>query len=360
MRNRLRVWLCAGAAALPAAAGATTLDDLLSASGISASGHLSGSYSVGFNRGQLLAYRAFDTESDSFTFNQAMLNVSKLPADGIGGAVTVLAGNDAQGVNLAYGDCSTDCNSKFSLEQAYLQYAHGNFTVMGGRYVTLAGAEVIDDSADTNLSRSLLFQLAEPLVHTGIRASYKLGMATLYLGANNGIYTGNASDTNKQKTLETGVALAPSAAVSLGVYDYYSHEGGAGLNYLDAVASFQATQKLQLVLNGDWYSNHSALTPGAFAYGFAAYANYAINDAWKTSLRGEYLQTKNVVACPKADGKCDLSEVTATLGYSPLKALTLLGEVRYDFSGDKVYPDPTFTPGKSTQGDVAIKAIYSF
>lgn len=363
MRKQLAASLCAGFVGLvPALAMATTVGDILQASGITVNGHVSASYTDGFNKGQTLAYRAFDTNSNSFILNQAMLTISRTPADGLGGVVTLLTGNDAEGVNAAYGDCSADCNSKFSLEQAYLQYSHGAFSIMGGRYVTLAGAEVIDDSADTNISRSLLFQLVEPLVHTGVRASYSMGMATFYLGVNNGVYTGNASDTNKQKTLETGVALAPSAAVSLGVYDYLSHEGGAGLNYLDGVATFQATDKLQFVVNGDWYSAHAAGTPGAFAYGFAGYLNYTINAAWGASLRGEYLETKNVVACPKADGKCSLSEVTGTLSYSPMKHLTVLGELRYDFSGDKIFPNPDF-PGprmSDNQGNVALKAIYSF
>src|SRR5579885_2238360 len=168
----------AGCPVLAAAAG-PTLDEILTNSGITATGHLSASYTTGFNKGQTLAYRAFDVTSDSFTFNQALLNVSKLPESGFGAAVSLLAGDDAQGVNAAYGDFNDSgtgvSNAKFNAMQAYLQWASGNFTVIGGRYVTLAGAEVIDDSLDSNISRSLLFQLAEPLVHTGVRASYKLG-----------------------------------------------------------------------------------------------------------------------------------------------------------------------------------------
>lgn len=348
----------AGVPVLAAAAG-PSLDEILTNSGITASGHLSASYTTGFNKGQTLAYRAFDGTSDSFTFNQALLNVSKLPASGFGAAVSLLAGNDASGVNAAYGDG----DDKFNVMQAYLQWASGNFTVIGGRYVTLAGAEVIDDSADSNISRSLLFQLAEPLVHTGVRASYKLGPATFYLGANNGVYTGNATDTNKQKTLETGLAYAISSAVSLAVYDYYSHEGGAGLNYLDSVLSWTVTDKLTVVVNGDWYSAHSSGTPGAYAYGFAGYLNYAFTDRWKGSLRGEYLKTKNITAAGDAEGKSDLNEITATVGYSPVKNVTLLGEVRYDMSGDKNFPDPGTVADPTlsdSQGDFAVKAIYTF
>jgi len=338
------------------------VNDILTHSGITASGHLSASYTDGFNKGQSLNYRTFDTNANTFEFNQAMLIVAKQPINGFGGLVNLLAGSDAKVVNAAYGNGS---NADFALLQAYLQYAHDNFSIIGGRYVTLAGNEVIDDSADTNISRSFLFQLVEPLVHTGVRASYALGSTTFYLGVNNGVYSGNAVDTNKQKTLEAGVSLAPTSKSNLGIYDYYSHESGAGLNYADFVGSYQITQKLQFVLNGDWYSSHSTTAAEVNAYGLAGYLNYTYNDRWKGSLRGEFVKTKNVVTCPKGDGKCTLSEVTATVGYSPTAHFTVLGELRYDISGDRIYADPGSSPYSTNaysndQGNIAVKAIYSF
>lgn len=345
-----------------AAAAGPTLGDILTNSGITVGGHLSASYAGGFNQGQSLDYRAFDTTSNSFYFNQAMVTVAKQPTEGFGGLVNLLAGSDAKAVNGAYGNGS---NADFALVQAYASYTTGHFSIIGGRFVTLAGNEVIDDSADTNISRSFLFQLVEPLVHTGVRASYALGGTTFYLGVNNGVYTGNAVDTNKQKTLEAGVSLAPTSNSSLGIYDYYSHEGGAGLNYADFVGSVQLTRKLQFVLNGDWYSSHSKTTLEANAYGLAGYLNYTFNKQWKGSLRGEYVKTRNVVTCPKGDGKCTLSEITGTVGYSPVPNFTILGELRYDMSGDKVYSDPgsvPYTAGaySDTQGNVAVRVIYTF
>lgn len=358
MRKYLGVLAAAGLVSLsgPASAAGPTLGDIFTNTGITVGGHLSASYADGFNKGQTLDYRAFDTTSNSFYFNQAMVTVARQPDQGFGGLANILAGSDAKAVNGAYGNGS---NSDFSLVQAYVSYTTGNFSIIGGRFVTLAGNEVIDDSADTNISRSFLFQLVEPLVHTGVRASYALGGTTLYLGVNNGIYTGNAVDTNNQKTLEVGVSLAPTSKFSLGVYDYYSHEGGAGLNYADFVGSYQITEKLQFVLNGDWYSSHSKTAVEANAYGLAGYLNYVYNDQWKGSLRGEFVKTKNVVNCPKADGKCNLSEVTATVGYSPIANFTILGELRYDMSGDKVYSDPAIA-SSDTQGNIAVKAIYTF
>lgn len=361
-----------GAACVPAMAFAAgpSLDDILTNSGIIEAGHLSASYTAGFNKGQTLAYRAFDTDSNSFEFNQAALTLSKLPTEGIGGLVTVTAGSDAQVINGSYGSGSSD----FALTQGYLQWAKGPFTIIGGRFVTLAGAEVIDDSADANISRSLLFQMAEPLVHTGVRASYAInGSFTGYLGVSNSAVSGKGLDGDKTKTLETGLAFTSSdKKVSVGGYDYYGVDniGGTNVkdNYFDLVATWQATDKLQLVGNGDYLRFVGSGAGGNFdgyAAGYAVYLNYTFNDSWKGSVRGEYLATKNDLTCPKSDGKCDIGEVTGTVGYTAIKGLTILGEVRWDTSGDRVYPNPgtdttTFSDFSKDQGNVAIKAIYAF
>ena len=327
-----------------------TLDDVLTNSGITEAGHISASYTGGFNHGQTLAYRAFDYDANSFELNQAALTLSKLPTDGFGGLVNVTAGSDAKVINGSYGSGSGD----FALTQAFVQYAHGPLTIIGGRFVTLAGAEVIDDSQDANISRSLLFTLAEPLVHTGVRASYAItGTTTAYLGVNNSALSGDALDGDKSKTVETGLAYASSdKKLAAAAYDYYGVDHSTKSNYLDLDLSYQVTDKLQLVANGDYFRfvGGSALAepgtaiaaPGGYAAGLALYANYQFTDAWKGSLRGEYLTTKDMLATTAASGKASIAELTGTVGYNPVKSVTLLGEVRYDFSNSRTFPNPTF------------------
>ena len=105
-------------------------------------------------------------------------------------------------------------NSKIDLTQAYLQYAASSLTVMAGKFVTLAGAEVIASPADTNISRSILFGFAEPFSHTGLRATFTPSAATtLYLGVNNGWDA--IKDTSSGKTLEVGAGFAPTKAINI-------------------------------------------------------------------------------------------------------------------------------------------------
>jgi hypothetical protein len=362
MNNYLKMLSAAGLACLSGASFADTapvlspVAKLLADSGITATGHVSASYQTGFNDGTALGGRAFDSKTDSFTLNQAALTISSLPAEGFGALVNVIAGDDASVLNGSYGDGS----GKFNLTQAYVQYATGGLTVMGGRYVTLAGYEVIDDANTPHISRSFLFQNAEPLVHTGVRASYKVNdMVTGYLGAANSAFSGLATDDNKLKTIEAGVALTPSASTSIGIYDYYGIDGSTThqkTNYLDVVVSFKASDALTLALNADYLRYFGpGSAPGSEVKGVAGYAAFQVTDMVAIRGRVEYVKLD-----PNGAKSDSVQTYTGTVVVSPSKNLDLLGEVRYD--NDKksysIFPDGAGT--KDSQGDVAIKAIYKF
>ncbi len=353
----------AGAVFVPALAHAAgpSLSDILVNSGIAASGYVDTSYTEGFNKGSTLGggnagNRAFDVKSDSFTFNQAALNIGYLPTEGFGGFVNLIAGDDAKAISASYGDGS----SNFNVTQAYVQYATGNLTVIGGRYVTLSGFEVINDTLNNNISRSLLFQNAEPLVHTGVRASYKFSdLITGYLGLNNSALSGDAADENKQKTLEAGGLLTPTKTISVGLYEYYGFDGSAPTqktSLTDLTASWQVLDALQLALNVD-YAKKFGLDGGPAGteiYGAAGYVNYTFLPNLKGSLRGEYVKFKT-------DGASENNnEFTVTLDYSPATNFDLLGEVRADGSSSHIYPNGAGADLKGSESDVAIKAIWKF
>jgi len=341
------------------ASAAPTLTEVLGASGVTLDGYISGSYTYGFNEGQALGGRFFDTVTDSFTLNQAAFNLSKLPAQGAGAFVNVIAGDDASVLNGFYGDG----DDKINVTQAYLQYATGGFTVMGGRFVTLAGAEVINDTANANISRGFLFTFLQPLVHTGVRTSMKFGPATVYAGLNNSAFTFGAlgPDTDKQKTVELGVAIAPSSNSSLAVTAYHSPDNSlaADITLLDVVGSLQATSALQFVLNIDYVDvNFEAAGVDTInPWGVAGYANLKFSPAMRASLRLEHLDLD--AGGEPADN--DVQSITGTLGYMVASNLEVLGEVRWDNSDDAVFPDTGSVGGvEDTQGDVAVKAIYKF
>ena len=363
----------AGLACLPVmASAAPTLTEVLGASGVTLDGYISGSYQTGFNSGNNLNgigaavppgapavpnLRTFDRQGDSFTLNQAAISISKLPAQGAGAFVNVIVGDDASVINGAYGDG----DDKINVTQAYLQYATGGLTVIGGRFVTLAGAEVINDTANANISRGFLFTLVQPLVHTGVRSSYKMGGATLYLGASNSAFNTAGADADEQKTLELGVSLAPSASSSVALVGYHGTDSALGQEdtLIDLVASVQASPTLQLVLNADYRSTDfdAAGLEEQKIWGLAGYANFKLSDKSRASLRVEHVDVSDLSGTAGADQ--DVQSYTATYGYQVATNLELLGEVRWDNADDPIFAE-SGTAGDDSQGDVAIKAIYKF
>lgn len=233
MRKNIIVAM-ASLAFLPAVsfAAAPTLGEVLDASGISVTGHVSASYAYSANQVTTFdpatislapagAPGAYTGQSNSFTLNQANLSISKLPAEGFGAAVDVYGGQDAGKLN------NFGSGSDFNLHQAYVQYATGGLTVMGGKYSGLAGAEVVSDAANSNVTRSLLFNI-QPVTLTGLRGSYKFNdMVTATVGVNNSA-TGVTQDLNTQKTVEAGVALAPVKGLTINLANYYGNENTSG------------------------------------------------------------------------------------------------------------------------------------
>ncbi len=146
----------------------------------------------------------------------------------------------------------------------FLQYAAGPLTVMAGKFVTLAGAEVINPTLNTNYSRSLLFFDSEPLTHTGIRASYAVtDTITVTGGVNNG-WNASSNFSYGSKTGEISIGWAPANKIfALAATAYFGKNdptqiGTAGFDadktLIDIVATYNATSALTFIVNFDWES----------------------------------------------------------------------------------------------------------
>jgi len=215
MRNA-KILAALGMMGIGAAANAATLSEVLSASNITATGYVAASY---FHSTEYNAGHQFDVGHDDFHLDQAGLTLAYQPKEGFGALVDVIAGEDARVVNFAESGDTEQVNVK----QAFLQYAGGGWTIMAGKFVTLAGAEVIAPTGNTNYSRSLLFTFSEPLTHTGVRATYAVNdMFGVTVGANNGWnYTSSGSGS---KTGEVGISITPSKAFTLTAQGYFGKD----------------------------------------------------------------------------------------------------------------------------------------
>ncbi len=336
-------------AAKPAAA---SLSDVLDASGIAVTGYADATFSYGDHSAALLPD---DTSSvNTFGLNQAALTISKLPSSGFGALVNLVDGTEA-GTGLYAPSYSyagnINSSTNFDVLQAYVQYASGKVTVLAGKFVTLAGAEVVAPTGNANVSRSLLFWYSEPINHTGVRVVYAAtDKAGFTFGANNGW---NAeTSTGSGKTLELGFSLAPSKVFALAGAAYYGDtDVAAGLGkktLADLVATWTVSPSLTVIGNFDW--DKQEITDGTSYTWWAAagYLNYAINDTWRSSLRLEYLDDQDGAI---NGTKQKLQEGTLTFGYAPAKHYEFRVEGRYDKSDQDGSTD-------ITQG--WLQALYKF
>lgn len=365
----------ATALALPGVAAAQaavpTLDKVLEASGIAMEGYLNAAYSHLSGTGAFtsgVANRVFDTERSSFLLHQAGISIAKQPKEGFGGYLNATLGRDAD--IIAPFDANPGATQKFDLTQAYGQYASGPYTLIAGKYVTAAGAEVIKSPSNVNYSRSILFGYAIPFTHTGVRATYAATDSfSVFGGVNNG--WDNLRDTNVQKTVELGFSATPIKALTLSAVDYVGTERVGGLtlagpegrrNIFDLVATYALTDALSLTLNYDNGSqrNAASATPNgadtARWTGLAAYVTYQLSPTWRAALRGETFDDKDGYRTGVVQ---KWREATLTLAYLPSKSVELRGEVRGDRSDNSTFVMSDGSTGKS-QNSVALQMLYKF
>jgi hypothetical protein len=337
-------------------------DELLDSAGLTVSGYVAASYSA--SNGYPFNIHQFDIEHNSFQLDQAGLTVAYQPKEGFGALVDVMVGEDARILHLA----EDGHDNSVDIRQAFLQYATGPLTVMAGKFVTLAGAEVINPTLNTNFSRSLLFFDSEPLTHTGIRATYALTDEVIATaGINNGWNT--TSTSYGSKTGELGLAYAPASklfALAANAYFGKAEAFDAEKTLIDIVGTYNVTSQLSVVLNFDWDQQKNAFTDGTDASWHAAalYVNYAINDQWRVSVRGEYLDDQDGFVTGATQ---TLKEGTVTFGYAPVKNFELRAEVRYDKSGagtPSFYKIRPTVDGQLPDSDnltqFALQAVYKF
>lgn len=368
----------ASAADAPAAPAAPappvpSLADTLTSWGLTTSGYIAASYyaSNGYPGGTLsdgslagLPLHQFDTRHNTFQLDEAGFQIAYQPKTGFGALVDVIAGEDAKILNSAEGGSGT-----FDVRQAFVQYVTGPLTVIGGKFVTLAGAEVINPTANTNFSRSLLFFESEPLTHTGFRATYAASdTLNLIAGINNGWNT--TSTDYGSKTGEAGIAWTPNKIFSLTAQAYFGKAGSyssidAERTLIDVVATYNATSALTFVINADWDQQQDAVTDAAGNThsatwgGIAGYVNYAFNDQWRVSTRIEYFDDKDAFA---TGAQQHLWEGTLTFGYAPVKSFELRAEFRYDSSQAAELlrgTQPALSYGDNLS-EIAIQGVYKF
>jgi hypothetical protein len=263
----------------------------------------------------------------------------------------------------------------FDVTQAFLAYQLGKLSVQGGKFETLAGAEVIESPSNLNISRSILFGFAVPFTHTGGRLTYAV---TPHLNVIGGVNAGwdEVRSTNGRLTGEYGFAFNPSSAISLTAQGYTGFEqlfnytnaynpyagsftpglAGSGpvdstpsgaqgqRSLIDVVGTVHPTSATTLTFNYDHGIQHNFPGPtflvdgstlNASWSGLAGYASYNFTPKLTGSVRYEGFQDPQ--GYRTGFGGLFWHEGTATVAYSLTSALTLRGEYRHDVANQNVF-----------------------
>jgi hypothetical protein len=277
----------------------------------------------------------FDDKANEFHLNLAKFSMEK--ASGIlGFRLDVGTGRT---LDIASAGDNAPSGFKY-IEQMYIEFrppkAHG-VQIDFGKFVTSAGAEVIESNANWNYSRSLLFSWAIPYYHFGARATipvnkvFSTGVQLVNgwnsLGVNNGFETvgvlGNF--TWKKATWSNDYYTGPQKEGAISAYR----------QLYDTTLLLTPNDKTNVYLNFDYGTEKPGGGSRAKWTGFAAAARYQLTNRFALAPRAEFFDDVNGWSTGVAQ---TVKEVTMTGEMKIANGLISRLEFRRDMS-DKPYFD---------------------
>ena len=355
--------------------------------GISVHALVDAGYEHNFNQpnGNTNVFRAWD--EDGFQLTQGNLHIER---DGTVGFVTDInvgqVANSISGVTH-YSNIVPVGGQWIDPTQYYLTYTApfgSGVNFEAGRFVTLLGAEIIPvyNNQNFNESRGLVFNLGEPLTHTGIRASYTVNDYVAFTaGLNNGWddpaansnggpnVEGELTLNNKEKTVSLVVngIIGPNAIPGPNGKQVSNSTLGA----IDPIATWKPSFVPNLTLQAEYLyasqdgpviNGHSASWQGA-----AGYLVYDFTPALESATRAEFFDDMDGA---RTNGEAQtLWEITQTLSYKIPEVTGLIArlEYRHDNSSQNSFTNNNFvdpTTGAQHlwhgQDTLAANFIYAF
>lgn len=300
---------------------------------------------VGDDSGQQNFLYNFNVPANQFSLNMVKLGMSHT-ADPVGFEFDLMYGNTDKIIP------STTGIDQY-IENAYVTFkpakAHG-FEMDFGKFVTTAGAEVIESYSNWNYSRSLLFSWAIPYNHFGLRTSWPMGKKwvggiQLVNGWNNTVAFHSAPTVGLN-------AMGTYAKWSL-MLDWYGGPGNFGTNsgwhnLYDTVLTLTPSSKFAMYLNYDYDEQQffdGPLKNGTIGtwQGLAGAFHFTFNSKWSFTPRIEWFDDPEGAAIgssPYSNGdlvRQSVKEGTLTLEYKFLEGLMWRGEYRYDWSNQPFF-----------------------
>ncbi len=204
-----------------------------------------------------------------------------------------------------------------NIEEAYGSYlapVGKGLQIDVGKFVTNAGAEVIEAKDDWNYSRSLLFQLAIPLYHAGVRLTYSPNDKVTLMG---GVINGwnDVNDNNTAKSVMASVTFKPSGSLSI-IENYIGgpeqpNNNDDWRNLSDTVISYTVNPKLSLMANYDYGHDTMSRASARQWQGVAGYLKYQAEQVRGARAASGVLQGQRRLLHRRAGAEPDRRDVHA-------------------------------------------------
>jgi len=316
------------------------------------SGFIDGYYSYNFNQPDAASHAGvapgydqinqlynFNDKTDQFNLSAAKLTLNHDP-DPVGAHVDFIYGRTNDLINAAATNSSSADQLNY-LEQAFLSLkppkAKG-FELDFGKWVTSAGAEVIEAKDNWNYSRSLLFVNAIPYWHFGARTSMPVSKTEtigfqLFNGWNN-VSKNNGGISGAFTSVYTKPKYVWSFNYLVGPENNNTAYGVR--NLIDTTLLLTPPGKLNAYINFDYGSNQDSKEPGAQGdnktntwEGIAVAAHEQSTAKSAFSGRAEYFNDPDGFQTGRPQ---NLWEITATYEYKWVEGLLSRVEYRFDKS----------------------------
>ena len=342
------------------------------------SGFIDGYYSFNFNRpnandglgDQINQLYNFNDKTDQFELSAAKLTFNHDP-DPIGAHVDFVYGRTNDLINNAATNTTTSTSSANQLpylEQAFVSLkppkAKG-FELDFGKFVTSAGAEVIEAKDNWNYSRSLLFVNAIPYWHFGARTSMPVSKSeTIGFQVFNGWNNISKSQGGVSGAV-TSAYVKPKASWFLNYLvgpENYGTTNGLR-NLVDSTLLLTPPGKINAYFNFDYGQNATPTGVGSKTvtsdwWGAAGALHAQANAKSAISLRAEYFKDAQGFQTGTAQ---NLYEGTFTYEYKWVEGLLTRVEYRIDESDQKVfYTQAQASPTKTQQQSLTVAFIAFF
>ena len=325
---------------------------------IELTGFVDAYYGWNFDQEGPALLRNFDVNHNEFSFALAEVALEKKPtADSrVGFRVDFNAGQTADMVNAFEPGGPEFLDNVQQGYASFLAPLGKGLQIDFGKFVTPHGAEVIESRDNWNYSRGLLFALAIPYYHMGVRLGYPITDTVSVTGF---VVNGwnNVRENNGAKTVGASVAIKPNDRLSI-IQNYMigaeQQDNNDDLRQLfDTVVSFTLTDKVTLMGNYD-YGRDEVAGQSVDWSGVAGYLRYQHNENLAFIPRFEVLWDSKAFTTGTLQ---NVKELTLTGEYKFAGLISRL-EYRTDFSDEAFFPDGD--DFKENQSTVTLGLIYGF